>query len=680
MNIGFISYWFERGQAYVTRNLIDAIGEHEAFILARSPGSDMTKSDGEWAHPNLSVYGEYTIPENILLEWIADNKIGIVFFNEEYDFNLVNAVKDTGVKTIGIYYWELFNPAWAKMVDQIYDMVICPTKCCYEKFQKLGMENIEYIPWGVDLSMFKPIERQDNEKIRFFHPAGWGGIHARRGTQFVIDAFRKMDDPDAELLIHIQSGSGVDEDGNIKIVHGTVSRPDLVGMYQQSDVAVLPSKWEGIGLTFPESLACGLPVITVDAPPMNEFVKDCHNGLCVDGDITWYDDIYVPGIHANIDHLAGAMKTLCNPGILATMKKGTIEFSREHLDLSENGSHFRAIIDRFAVDLESETKQAIQSVSDLVEYEYSTPVDDRQYARYDKILADVALIGNVLEIGCKHGTLVFRLAEKHIVTGIDQNADNIKIARSQSLTHPIYGDSVDDHQFRQAAVHSLPFEDDSFDTIIMSKVLEHIEHPEDLYEVVRVLKSTGTIIIVTNLGFAHFDPDHKWFFLPKETCELLRYGWFFKAFPMDGKMVAFEDFISDYFKLPFGYQIYNEHESEHDSLEIYCHIYGSEADFHAFPELRGETVWSEMPLSRDRELIETRSIECTGLECEHYDPVATVEWRECCHPDRYDIGEPVMLSIDCLSDEVRSTILSADFTLASALPLNYTDNGCPLGN
>ena len=70
----------------------------------------------------------------------------------------------------------------------------------------------------------------------------------------------------------------VSKDGNIKVVHGTVSRDELIMMYQSSDVAVLPSKWEGIGLTTLESLACGLPVITVDAAPMNEFVIDSHNG------------------------------------------------------------------------------------------------------------------------------------------------------------------------------------------------------------------------------------------------------------------------------------------------------------------------------------------------------------------------------------------------------------------
>lgn len=58
------------------------------------------------------------------------------------------------------------------------------------------------------------------------------------------------------------------------------------------------------------------------------------------------------------------------------------------------------------------------------------------------------------------------------------------------------------------------------------------------------------------------------------------------------------------------------------------------------------------------------------------------EWRECCHPQRYDIDESTVLSIDCISDETRAYIASSTLAsvLGSVLPVNYRDNGCPLGN
>jgi glycosyltransferase involved in cell wall biosynthesis len=42
-------------------------------------------------------------------------------------------------------------------------------------------------------------------------------------------------------------------------------------LYEEGDVCVQPSRWEGIGLPLLECQASGLPLVTTDAPPMNEF-------------------------------------------------------------------------------------------------------------------------------------------------------------------------------------------------------------------------------------------------------------------------------------------------------------------------------------------------------------------------------------------------------------------------
>ena len=97
---------------------------------------------------------------------------------------------------------------------------------------------------------------------------GWDEF--RRGTQFVIDAFQKLNAPNTELLIHTQhvrDGFSVQENKNVKILLGTIPREEIVQMYQSADITVLPSKWEGLGLTFLESIGCGLPIISVDARP-----------------------------------------------------------------------------------------------------------------------------------------------------------------------------------------------------------------------------------------------------------------------------------------------------------------------------------------------------------------------------------------------------------------------------
>jgi glycosyltransferase involved in cell wall biosynthesis len=42
-------------------------------------------------------------------------------------------------------------------------------------------------------------------------------------------------------------------------------------LYDEGDVFLAPSRFEGLGFGLMESQACGMPLITTNAPPMNEY-------------------------------------------------------------------------------------------------------------------------------------------------------------------------------------------------------------------------------------------------------------------------------------------------------------------------------------------------------------------------------------------------------------------------
>ena len=42
-------------------------------------------------------------------------------------------------------------------------------------------------------------------------------------------------------------------------------------LYGEGDICVQPSHWEGLGLGLLECQAAGMPLVTTDAPPMNEY-------------------------------------------------------------------------------------------------------------------------------------------------------------------------------------------------------------------------------------------------------------------------------------------------------------------------------------------------------------------------------------------------------------------------
>jgi len=82
--------------------------------------------------------------------------------------------------------------------------------------------------------------------------------HERKGLPALLEAFRRLDAPQALLLVAGRligkpAAGRVRELGYIK---------DMPGLYAAADCTVLPSLYEPFGLAIAESLQCGTPVIT----------------------------------------------------------------------------------------------------------------------------------------------------------------------------------------------------------------------------------------------------------------------------------------------------------------------------------------------------------------------------------------------------------------------------------
>lgn len=319
LNIGFVTQWFERGQAYVTQMLRNAVIEngHNAYVLARNTTNNqdrlMFSNAEEFKVPNVTRGATYMINLDGFRQWIEAAKLDIVFFNEEPQIELVQCARGYGAKTVGYFVWELLDPQSADLIRTNYDIVISQTDAMAEHWKRLGVDNAVRIRWGIDRDFeVQHTDRPPGQPITFFHPAGWGGLHKRRGTQYVIDAFKMADIPNARLRIHEQQDGLSEEKENITIERGIVSRKEMVQMYQDCDVVVLPSKWEGLGLPYLEAIGARKPVITVDAPPMNEFVSVDAGVRCRVAETKDYDGIFVPGQLVDVRDLADAMFQMMN--------------------------------------------------------------------------------------------------------------------------------------------------------------------------------------------------------------------------------------------------------------------------------------------------------------------------------------------------------------------------------
>ncbi len=294
LKVGFVSVWFERGQSYVTKVLRDVIAkEHETFVFARTGfvyditdvtgGRPRLETHGYWNIPHLTTFPHYKIPPEALTRWIHDNNLRMVLFNEEYDWNLVIAAKNTGIQVLT--YLDYYKEDW-KQYMRLYDAVLCSTKRTFHLVKDFC--NAHYIGWGVDTELFRPGKSED-KKYTFFHNAGWLGINYRKMTPSVITAFDAVSRflTEATLFIHAQAELEKLPPEVINIVRNNprityhVETVPAPGLYHKGRILLFPSKLEGLGLPLLEGLACGLPAIATNAPPMNEFVRDGYNGLLV---------------------------------------------------------------------------------------------------------------------------------------------------------------------------------------------------------------------------------------------------------------------------------------------------------------------------------------------------------------------------------------------------------------
>jgi glycosyltransferase involved in cell wall biosynthesis len=120
-------------------------------------------------------------------------------------------------------------------------------------------------------------------------------------------------------------------DSRIEVIVGTFSPFP----YEDGDVYVYPSRLDGIGLTLPEAIASGLPAITTDNAPMNEFVIDDVNGklVRVDRFLGRHDGYYWAESLCSIQSLASAMQFyIDNPEVLSKHRIGAKEFAKRNFD------------------------------------------------------------------------------------------------------------------------------------------------------------------------------------------------------------------------------------------------------------------------------------------------------------------------------------------------------------
>jgi glycosyltransferase involved in cell wall biosynthesis len=161
------------------------------------------------------------------------------------------------------------------------DCVLAPSEYVRSTLGAIGVseERITLLPYGADTERFTPAAARNDKIFRILFV---GQLSQRKGIKYLLEAFRLLRLPDAELVFvgHlVGSGQGLRAyQEHIRYIP-YVPQTELPQWYVQADLFVYPSLHEGSALAIYEALAAGLPVITT--PNSGSVVRDGVEGFVV---------------------------------------------------------------------------------------------------------------------------------------------------------------------------------------------------------------------------------------------------------------------------------------------------------------------------------------------------------------------------------------------------------------
>lgn len=186
-------------------------------------------------------------------------------------------------QTVPLWINNSYNHVVAKRIFNASDKVICYTEEEKSRVIKLGVdpEKVEVIHNGINTELFtpKPNKEKTNQLL-------WIGRFIQgKGVKYLINAFKLVLDQHPHLKLLMVGKGPLKEDIEEKIIQlglqdnvtikEFVPNSEILKLYQNSDVFVLPSLEEGVPRTILESMSCGVPVVCTELPQLLNIVKGC---------------------------------------------------------------------------------------------------------------------------------------------------------------------------------------------------------------------------------------------------------------------------------------------------------------------------------------------------------------------------------------------------------------------
>lgn len=163
------------------------------------------------------------------------------------------------------------------------DAIVVPSDFVWRTMVEQGVPEakLRRVHFGFAPERFRPLPGAKSDST--FRVLFVGGISLQKGVQYLLEAFRQLNLPDAELVL--AGGRFPDSRAFLPRYEGLyrhipfAPQQQLLEVYNSASVFVLPSLQDGFGMVVYEAAACGLPVIISEN--VGAAIRDGQDGFIV---------------------------------------------------------------------------------------------------------------------------------------------------------------------------------------------------------------------------------------------------------------------------------------------------------------------------------------------------------------------------------------------------------------
>jgi alpha-1,6-mannosyltransferase len=216
----------------------------------------------------------------------------------QFAWTALRVKNEMNVPTVAFYHSDLLRLAGQRFgitaqraamryVSHLYrqfDLVLAPSTVMTRRLRNLGIDRVQHQSLGVDTSVFSPERKNAGLRADLGLPKQTrllvyaGRFTREKKLPLLIEAVELLGDP--YHLVMIGSGNGLPASARVTRLPFQRDPTALANLIASCDCLVHPGDQETFGLVVLEAMACGIPVVGMDAGGVSELI-DCDTGLLV---------------------------------------------------------------------------------------------------------------------------------------------------------------------------------------------------------------------------------------------------------------------------------------------------------------------------------------------------------------------------------------------------------------